>query len=375
MTDPDTRPPSDSDALAAIEDAYLHDRPAPVPGGATDAVLTPALLLRPADGAAYDTPQVLALIAAWDPSEATAMAALVRLVGWLARSDEAVATLVDLAAEARHDSVRHAATGLLRPDITRDSVAALCQLAGQTFGRPHLPGDLGAFVDSLSRPDAPRDSTIPRLLALAELAGADSGAVTAALREVISSPAVPLPTKLATLDDIDRLENGVAAALRAHVLALPANEWTDPLRRAIRLDHDDDMPIEPAATAAQAAPTPLPDAPPAAIDPPPLPADDDAAWAEGAADAVAADCQFALFGTAEAPPDETDATSRRGRRKRGRFAWPEEEHYPSRRPPGEEADDGGANAAAPPADPPTDEVDGPSLLSLLRRLQRSEEAQ
>ncbi|MCB9960224.1 MAG: hypothetical protein H6843_16635 [Rhodospirillaceae bacterium] len=369
MTDPDTRTPLDTDALAAIEDAYLNDRPAPLPGGAADAALTPALLLRPAEGAAYDTLPALALIAAWDPSEATAMAALVRLVGWLAGSDDAVPTLAGIAAEARHDSVRHAALGLLRPDITRNSVAALCQLAGETFGRPHLPGELGAFIDSLCGPDAPRDSAIPRLLALAELAGADGDAVTAALREVVSSPAVPLPTKLATLDDIDRLDSGVAATLRAHVLALPANEWTDPLRRAIRLDHDDDMPGEPAATAAHAAP--------ATIDLPPLPPDDDAAWAEGAADAVAADCQFALFGTAEALPadGDGDGAPRRGRRKRGRFAWPEEEHYPSRRPPGETVDDGGAAAAAPPAEPPADEVDGPSLLSLLRRLQRSEEAQ
>ncbi|MCA8931090.1 MAG: hypothetical protein KDA49_01400, partial [Rhodospirillaceae bacterium] len=318
MTDPDNRPDSDRDALTAIEDAYLHDRPAPLPGGGADAVLTPALLLRPPEGAEFDTVAVLALVAAWDPSEATAMAALVRLVNWLAGSDEAVATLVDVATEARHERVRQAAAGLLRPAITRDSIAALGRLAGAALGRPHLPGELAGFVESLSGPEAPRESPVPRLLALAELAGADGSAIAAALREVISSPAVPLPTKLATLDDLDRLDGRVAAALRAHVLSLPANEWNDPLRRAIRMDQDDDMPMEP-ATAPSAAPSAAPAAvaavaPPAAIEPPPLPAEDPAPWEDEEADAAAAENQFALFGAAEAPAAETDTTPRRARR-------------------------------------------------------------
>ena len=312
-------PPPDDDPLAAIEEAYARDRPAPMPGDPS-APLTPAMLLHPEAGQpSYDNPATLSLIARWDPSEALAIAAFVRLVGRVARSRRAAAMLLEVYRETRHDVVQQAVVGLLRTHISNETVAALGRLAGDVINRWRIPPGLEGFLDALTHPDAPRQSPVPDLLAQAHRHGVDTDGLRALLRELVASPRIPLPIRLAALDDLDQLPTEVAQTIRDFVLSLPPSDQTDPLRQAVRARCDDDEDVTP---------------PLAEVEPDP-PLFDLGSIVRDRTRTESDAAQLPLFDAPEEAPDAAPARMS-GRR---RFAWPEEEEYPSRRGDGEEEEE------------------------------------
>ena len=402
MTDPGSPLPLADGALSAIEEAYARDQPAPMPDDPS-AALTPAMLLRPhPDARRIDDPAVLSLIARWDPSEALSMAALVRLVGCVASSDQALPTLLEVHNETRHALVQQAVVGLLKPQITRSTVESLGRLAREAINRSNAVTSLDSLLQAIADPEAPRQSPVPRLLALAEVSGIDNDGLSGAMQDLIGSTAIPLPTKLLALDDLDRLPDPVSEATRAFVLSLPEDEWTQPLRRAV-VTQPDDAPmvlvaaLETAPDGAVDAPV-VADADPDTVDPAPaadLSADGDVEDSAGETletepmidlgalltHREAPDRQLPLFDAPAVTPLEeapaataTPATSAepKATTRQRRFAWPEEDEYPSRRPLTDVADLGADQPAALPDEAGVENGD-PTLLALLRRLQRSQE--